>query len=280
MKIAAALFYAASPASAADFSFTTGDPDGLMATGSRPASTGKIDIESADDFLLTQPTRINSATFTGLLPTGFSAGDIVSVGIEIYRVFPNDSTDPPSGNVPTRNNSPSDVALLELDSGAGDLSFATAVLNASFQAANSVLNGINPSPGQTTGGEGAVTGEEVRFDITFTNPLLLLPDHYFFVPQVELSTGDFLWLSAPRPNTIDPFAPDLQTWIRDENLDPDWLRVGTDIVGPGADTPAPAFNGAFSLNGEAVPLPAAVWSSLTALLALAALHLRRRATAV
>ena len=37
-------------------------------------------------------------------------------------------------------------------------------------------------------------------------------------------------------------------------LDPDWLRVGSDIVGP---TPAtgPTFNAAFSLDGVSVPAP-------------------------
>jgi len=42
--------------------------------------------------------------------------------------------------------------------------------------------------------------------------------------------------------------PDLQAWTRDANLDPDWLRIGTDIVG---GNPAPTFNGAFSLTGIA-----------------------------
>jgi hypothetical protein len=39
-------------------------------------------------------------------------------------------------------------------------------------------------------------------------------------------------------------------------LDPDWLRVGTDIVGPDPIT-APTFNAAFSLTGVAVPGPIA-----------------------
>src|SRR4029077_3378803 len=55
-------------------------------------------------------------------------------------------------------------------------------------------------------------------------------DHYFFVPQVELDNGDFVWLSSVRPIVAPgtPFAPDLQAWTRDEFLDPDWLRIGTD----------------------------------------------------
>jgi hypothetical protein len=85
------------------------------------------------------------------------------------------------------------------------------------------------------------------------NPDLLPADHYFFVPQVQLSNGDFLWLSAPRPIVAPgtPCMPDLPTWIRNESLEPDWLRVGTDI------TPQGPFNGAFSLNGTvARPEPA------------------------
>jgi len=35
-------------------------------------------------------------------------------------------------------------------------------------------------------------------------------------------------------NAFPPGFTDLQTWTRDQMLDPDWLRVGTDIVGVGA----------------------------------------------
>ena len=61
----------ATTAKAELFSFSTGDPDGKIATLSRPDSgPGLIQTETADDFILTQPTRIDSATFTGLLPSG------------------------------------------------------------------------------------------------------------------------------------------------------------------------------------------------------------------
>ena len=236
-------------AAAAPFFFSTGDPDGRMATASRPSSTGKIEIESADDFIVTSQTTITSATFTGLLTGNVTTADLGNVGVEIYRVFPNDSTNPPSGHVPTRVNSPSDVAFDGRDAAAMNLSYATTELAASFTAANSVLNGIHPAPNQTTGGEGPVTGQEVRFDLTFNTPFMLSADHYFFVPQVEVNGGEFYWLSAPKPIVAPgtPFTPDLQSWIRNENLAPDWLRVGTDIVG---GSPAPTFNAAFSLTGE------------------------------
>jgi len=60
--------------------------------------------------------------------------------------------------------------------------------------------------------------------------------------------GNFFWLSAPHPivSPGTPFSPDLQAWIRNAALAPDWLRVGTDIVG---GSPAPQFNGTFSLAG-------------------------------
>ena len=45
---------------------------------------------------------------------------------------------------------------------------------------------------------------------------------------------------------------DLQAWTRDDMLDPDWLRVGMDIVG---GTTPPTFNLAFSLDGTVVPEP-------------------------
>ena len=43
---------------------------------------------------------------------------------------------------------------------------------------------------------------------------------------------------------------DLQAWIRNTNLKPDWLRIGTDIID---DSPAPTFNMTFSLSGNTVP---------------------------
>jgi hypothetical protein len=251
------------PVQADPFFFSTGDPDGKMATASRPASAGKIEIEAADDFVLLKATTITKASFTGLVPSGASVQQVV---VEIYRVFPKDSdvgrtSGAPTFStslVPTRVNSPSDVAVDGRDSGAGNLSFSTSTLSATFTTLNSVQPiGINPKPNQTTGGNGPVTGAEVEFGVTFASPVVLPADHYFFVPQVQLDSGDFFWLSAPRP-IVPPGTPfpagntDLQSWIRNETLAPDWLRVGTDIVG-GA-TP-PTFNAAFSLAGEFVPVP-------------------------
>ena len=179
----------------------------------------------------------------GALLTGIS-----SVEVEIYHVFPGDSANPPSGNVPNRTNSPADVEIdsATRDSVDGSLAFSAAIVNPSFSVLNSVVNGINKSPHEKTNGEGAVTGAEVVITVSFNPPISLPADHYFFRPEVLLSSGDFLWLSAPRPIVAPgtPFLPDLQSWIRNDALAPDWLRIGTDITAQGP------FNAAFSLSGE------------------------------
>ena len=259
------------PAAADAFVFSTGNPDGLMATATRPESAGKSEIETGDDFVLTQQTLITGAAFTGLIPLGASTSDIKNVVVEVYRVFPADSnvgrTSGPltvpafsTPNVPTRVNSPSDVALDEHKFSAGSPGLTAIVINSSFTANNSVKpGGIHPAPNFFTGGNGPVTGQETLITVNLTTPFDLLAGQYFFVPQVELSNGDFFWLSAPRPIVPPgtPFPPgftDLQSWTRDDSnggIEPDWLRIGTDITGQGP------FNAAFVLNGVAVPGPIA-----------------------
>src|SRR5262245_55257751 len=290
--IAALTFAAVMPLTAAadPFVFSTGNPDGLMATAARPDSPGKFEIETGDDFVLTQQTLITGAAFTGLIPLGASTSDIKNVVVEIYRVFPADSnvgrtSGPPTfstPNVPTRVNSPSDVALDDRQFSAGSPGLAAVVLQSTFTANNSVKPGV---PGQTTGGNGSVTGQETLISVNFTMPFNLPADHYFFVPQVELSSGDFFWLSAPKPIVVPPGTPfppgftDLQSWTRDDSeggIAPDWLRVGTDIVG---GTPAPQFNAAFVLNGVSVPgtiVGAGLPGLILACGALLALARRRR----
>ena len=253
----AALFASSSPAWGQAYHFSTGSPDGAIATASQPGGTGHLEIETADDFLLTQETAITGGTFTGLLPANTDVASIGNVVIEIYQVFPADSDTGRTLTVPTRNNSPSDVALTSLDESLEQLVISTTTLNSTFSVGNSVVNGIHPMPGQLTGGEGPVSGEEVQFSFTLSSVLDLPADHYFFVPQVQLTNGTFLWLSAARPIVVPgtPFQPDLQSWIRNEDLAPDWLRVGTDIIGQGT------FNAAFSLDGFSVPEPS-TWAMM------------------
>jgi hypothetical protein len=181
--------------------------------------------------------------------------DIKQVEVEVYHVFPKDSDTTRTPAVVTRMNSPADVEIgsATRDSGASPatLSFGTILVQKGFSVLNTVVNKINPAPDQFTGGEGPVTGDEVEIDITFTPPIFLPADQYFFRPEVQVS-GGFLYLSAPRP-IVSPGTPfpagftDLQSWIRNAKLKPDWSRIGTDITHQGP------FNAAFSLAGDTIP---------------------------
>jgi hypothetical protein len=155
--------------------------------------------------------------------------------------------------------------------GTSSLTNTPSVLNPSFTVTNTEVNGINKSPNQFTGGEGAATGQEVLFSVTFTTPITLDAGHYFFRPEVEVSGGDFLWLSASKPIVAPgtPFTPDLQSWIRNSDLSPDWLRIGTDITHQGP------FNASFTLAGQTIPEPSSVVLLAIGLAGLAAW--RRRA---
>jgi hypothetical protein len=234
------------PAAADAFMFTTGDPDGRIATLSRPnGAPGIIETETAEDFMLSQQTSLTQATFTGLIPSGAS---VTRVEIEFYRVFPKDSANPPSGNVVSRTNSPADneIAAATRDSLDNSLSFSTKTLNSNFPVLNTVVNGIHKQPNQFTGGEGPTRGQETQISVNFLPPVDLPADHYFFRPEAALSSGNFLWLSAAGPPL---FPGDLQSWIRNEDLKPDWERIGTDVTHQGP------FNASFSLTGVAVPGP-------------------------
>src|SRR5580765_1412465 len=108
---ALALVLLGSQASADSFTFSTGNPDGKIATLARPATPGKLQTETADDFNLTQTTLINQATFTGLLPLGAPLASVINVEVELYHVFPGDSNTNRVPAVLTRANSPGDVEI-------------------------------------------------------------------------------------------------------------------------------------------------------------------------
>ena len=231
-----------------------------MAMATRPAGNGKIEIETGDDFVLTQTSSISGVTFTGLLSGGATAADISQVVVEIYRVFPLDSDTTRTPNVPTRANSPSDVALDSRDSSAGGLTFTTNTLSALVHGRQFRPQRDQPKPNQTTMGEGPVTGAGSCHQHDTERPVQPRPGPLLPGPagpprqrrgRVLLAFG-----TEPIVPPGTPFPPgstDLQAWIRNENLAPDWLRVGTDIEGLGR-----TFNASFSLNGQIVPEPSSV----------------------
>ena len=165
----------------------------------RPESPGKFEIETGDDFALTQPTSITHADFTGLIPSGASLSAIRNIAVEVYRVFPADSdVGRTSGSLHfrrrtyPRESTPSDVALDSRLFSAGSSGLSVSIVNPNFAANNSVTpGGIHPQPNQTTHGNGPVSGQEIKISADIATPFDLAAGQYFFVPQVELSSGDF-----------------------------------------------------------------------------------------
>jgi hypothetical protein len=211
---------------------------GIAARRGVQGGRGRLRAAAADDAHERDIHRIAS---------GASGPSISEVVVEIYRVFPLDSTNPAPPGSPTRANSPSDAAYEARDTATDSLTVSFTLLNPSFTALNSVLYGINPAPNNLTGGEGPVSGAEGVVTATFIPAITLPEGHYFFVAQVALFSGDFYWLSGSRPivSPGTPFASDQQAWIRNANLAPNWLRIGTDIIGGGS-----SFNLAFTLTGQ------------------------------
>jgi hypothetical protein len=70
------------------FSFNTGSPDGKLGALSRPDGSEGSETETADDFVLTQPTVISGATIHGLLKaSGPSLPTVAGVEVEILPRF-------------------------------------------------------------------------------------------------------------------------------------------------------------------------------------------------
>src|SRR5437667_8941460 len=59
------------------------------------------------------------------------------------------------------------------------------------------MNRINNKREQSILGEEGKTREDVEIIISFTTPIIVPAGHYFFRPEVLVTGGDFLYLSAP-----------------------------------------------------------------------------------
>ena len=166
-----------------------------MATATRPAAPANLRSSRPTTSFSRRPRQSPSATFTGLLSGAPRSSDIGEVVVEIYRVFPDHSDVGRTSGPPTSRRRTCRRASIRRPMSHSDSrdsqqrpQFLDHRPGRRFTALNSVQpGGIHPKPGQTTGGNGAVTGEEVQFNVTFTTPFDLPADHYFFVPQVEIS---------------------------------------------------------------------------------------------
>jgi len=153
----ALIAFLTTPLWADTFFFETGSPNGALGALSRRPSPGKVETETADDFLLHETTVITHATIFGLIPSGTPIENIRDVEVELYHVFPVDSDQGRVINVPSRTNSPSDVEIPTATRARteGTLAISARILNTSFTAGTTVVNGISVK----TGGEPALTGE-------------------------------------------------------------------------------------------------------------------------
>ena len=71
-----------------------------IGVGSRPSGPG-VEIEAADDFVLTSPASITGISFIGLVPS-LSAVNLAALNVEFYRIFPLDSNTARTPAVTTR----------------------------------------------------------------------------------------------------------------------------------------------------------------------------------
>src|SRR5260370_42289429 len=92
--LAAVFFGGIASAQDSKFAVSPGNPDGKLGALSRRPSTGKLETETADDFVLNQTTVISGATITGLISPATPLANIANVEVEMYHRFPEDSANP------------------------------------------------------------------------------------------------------------------------------------------------------------------------------------------
>ena len=255
------------PAAADPFFFSTGNPDGKIATATRPESAGKFEIESADDFSLTAQTSITGATFTGLLTEGSTTANIGQVVVEIYQVFPNGSdvgrtSGAPvfsTNRVPTRANSPSDVALdsrdFPWDRLASKLRFWLIPSRHSTASNLAVyIRCLVKLPAATVSDRvGSTIHSEFFNPVRFgCGSILLRPASHLISPwglSLALGTEGFV----PSRHAFPRRFYDLQSWTRARCWTPTGCGWGPTSLA--VHSGKPTFNAAFSLTGVSVPLP-------------------------
>ena len=207
-----------------------GTPDGLLGALSQPASTGHLETETTNNFLLTDTDAHRSGDHHQVDPVGNCPGEY-SATSRSRSITSSRGLGRPLGERALHS---------QLTRGCRDRHHHARwePRNARFQHSlldelsvlNTVMDGINRAPTNVTDGEGPASGTVVQITITF------IPDrpaggitHYFFHQEVQVAGGDFLYLSAPKPIVAPgtPVTGDFQAWIRNSDL-PD--RTGCEWV--------------------------------------------------
>ena len=259
----------ATPAAAQPFFFSTGLPDGKMATASRPSSAGKIEIEVGRRLRPDHADEPQQRHVHGTPAHGRRAvGHRRRPRRDLSRLPQRLGRGPHLG--------PADIQHAA-GAHAGQLAFRHRIRRQERRREQSDVrrreSSSRPSPRPTrsstesTRVPASIRGATARSQVRKSSSTWPSRRRSRWPPITSSSCPRYsyravisIWLSAPRP-IVPPGTPfpagftDLQEWIRNEDLAPDWLRVGADIVG---GTPAPTFNATFSLSGQAVPEPASL----------------------
>ena len=227
----------ATPAFAGDFFFTTGNADGLLGALSRSDSPGKVETETADDFVLTQTTIISGATIVGLVNA--AVANITNVEVEVYNRFrwtrSVSSVGATCSRASTRRRTSKSMPPRAMEAWERSV-LPQRQLSANFHRTEH--RGKRHQPESEPAGPAArvaTSGAEVedhhhvhQADPSARRSLFLSPGGVGGGWRFPVAVGAAgrSWRPARRSRS------DLQAWIRNARLAPDWVRIGTDVIVP------------------------------------------------
>ena len=247
------------------YSFSTGDPDGRIATASRPGRPPENSRSRSATISFSPTTSITSATFTGLVPAVASASECrrrdlprISQGFgcrqhqRVANVLDAASADARQFALRHRIRGARRCDRRpELHDRSAEPQLHREQLGATRAA--SIPNRHRHRRRRSGHGRGSGVHANLYHPLPPPGrPLFLRASGPAGRRRFLLAVG--AETDPSRPGPFRPAKLDADD-ISPDNLEPDWLRVGTDIVGAGA------FNAAFSLTGSTVPEPS-TWAMM------------------